>query len=58
MRTKRFHTSMSANWGDVMRLKARHWDRIGNGGLTFTELGFGAAPIGNLYRAVRMPKLT
>lgn len=35
-----------------MQLKTRHWDRIGNGGLTFTELGFGAAPIGNLYRAV------
>ncbi|MEZ5797341.1 MAG: aldo/keto reductase [Paracoccaceae bacterium] len=30
----------------------RHWDRLGNGGLTFTELGFGAAPIGNLFRAV------
>src|SRR6185369_13024437 len=24
----------------------------GNGGLAFTELGFGAAPIGNLYRAI------
>jgi D-threo-aldose 1-dehydrogenase len=35
-----------------MQLKTRHWDRIGNGGLTFTELGFGAAPIGNLYRAI------
>lgn len=33
-------------------LKTRHWDRIGNGGLTFTELGFGAAPLGNLYRAI------
>jgi D-threo-aldose 1-dehydrogenase len=33
-------------------MKARHWDRIGNGGLTFTELGFGSAPLGNLYRAV------
>ena len=30
----------------------RHWDRLGNGGLTFTELGFGAAPLGNLYRAI------
>lgn len=30
----------------------RHWDRLGNGGLTFTEVGFGAAPIANLYRAV------
>ncbi|MEM9106516.1 MAG: aldo/keto reductase [Pseudomonadota bacterium] len=35
-----------------MKLKTRHWDRHGNGGLTFTELGFGTAPIGNLYRAV------
>jgi D-threo-aldose 1-dehydrogenase len=35
-----------------MPLKTRHWDRTGNGGLTFTELGFGAAPVGNLYRAV------
>jgi D-threo-aldose 1-dehydrogenase len=33
-------------------MKLRHWDRIGNGGLTFTELGFGAAPLGNLYRAI------
>ncbi len=35
-----------------MTLKTRHWDRIGNGGLTFTELGFGTAPLGNLYRAI------
>jgi D-threo-aldose 1-dehydrogenase len=35
-----------------MQLKTRHWDRTGNGGLTFTELGFGTAPLGNLYRAV------
>lgn len=34
-----------------MALKTRHWDRIGNGGITFTELGFGTAPLGNLYRA-------
>jgi D-threo-aldose 1-dehydrogenase len=33
-------------------MKTRHWDRLGNGGLTFTELGFGAAPLGNLYRAI------
>ncbi|MEM1351312.1 MAG: aldo/keto reductase [Pseudomonadota bacterium] len=33
-------------------MKTRHWDRLGNGGLTFTELGFGTAPIGNLYRAI------
>jgi D-threo-aldose 1-dehydrogenase len=30
----------------------RHWDRRGDGGITFTELGFGCAPIANLYRAV------
>jgi Predicted oxidoreductases (related to aryl-alcohol dehydrogenases) len=30
----------------------RHFDRIGNGGLDFTELGFGTAPLGNLYRAI------
>lgn len=35
-----------------MALKTRHWDRIGNGGLTFTELGCGTAPLGNLYRAI------
>lgn len=33
-------------------LKTRHWDRIGNGGISFTELGFGAAPVANLYRAL------
>jgi D-threo-aldose 1-dehydrogenase len=33
-------------------MKTRHWDRLGNGGLTFTELGFGAAPLANLYRAI------
>lgn len=33
-------------------MKTRHFDRLGNGGITFTELGFGAAPLGNLYRAV------
>lgn len=33
-------------------MRTRHFDRIGNGGLDFTELGFGAAPLGNLYRAV------
>jgi D-threo-aldose 1-dehydrogenase len=35
-----------------MAPRTRHWDRLGNGGLTFTELGFGAAPLGNLYRAI------
>ena len=33
-------------------LPTRHWDRLGNGGLTFTEIGFGTAPLGNLYRAI------
>ncbi len=35
-----------------MTLKTRTWDRLGNGGLAFTELGFGTAPVGNLYRAI------
>ena len=35
-----------------MALTTRHWDRHGTGGLTFTELGFGSAPIGNLFRAI------
>ena len=35
-----------------MALKTRHWDRRGNGGLSFTELGFGTAPLGNLYKAI------
>lgn len=35
-----------------MTLKTRHWDRLGNGGLTFTEIGMGTAPLGNLYRAI------
>jgi D-threo-aldose 1-dehydrogenase len=33
-------------------MKTRHWDRLQNGGLTFTELGFGTAPLGNLYRSI------
>jgi D-threo-aldose 1-dehydrogenase len=33
-------------------LARRHRDRRGNGGLSFTELGFGAAPLGNLFRAI------
>ncbi len=33
-------------------LARRHWDRLGNGGIDFTTLGFGAAPLGNLFRAV------
>jgi len=35
-----------------MTLRTRHWDRLGNGGLTFTEIGMGTAPLGNLYRAI------
>jgi D-threo-aldose 1-dehydrogenase len=35
-----------------MQLKTRAWDRLGNGGLVFTELGLGTAPLANLYRAV------
>lgn len=35
-----------------MTLQTRHWDRLGNGGLTFTQLGMGTAPLGNLYRAI------
>ncbi|MGB8816755.1 MAG: aldo/keto reductase [Rhizobiaceae bacterium] len=33
-------------------MKTRKFDRIGNGGIAFTELGFGSAPIGGLYRPV------
>jgi len=36
----------------VRMLATRHWDRRVNGGLTFTEIGFGTAPLGNLYRAI------
>lgn len=32
--------------------KTRAWDRLGNGGLRFTELGLGTAPLGNLFKAV------
>jgi D-threo-aldose 1-dehydrogenase len=35
-----------------MTIRTRAWDRLGNGGLRFTELGFGTAPLGNLYRAI------
>ncbi len=35
-----------------MQMATRHWDRLGNGGLTFTELGLGTAPLANLFRAV------
>ncbi len=33
-------------------MKTRSWDRMGKGALQFTELGFGTAPIGGLYRPV------
>ena len=33
-------------------MRTRHWDRLKNGGLTFTELGLGTAPLGNLYAAI------
>ena len=35
-----------------MTIDTYHWDRLGNGGVSFTKLGFGAAPLGNLYRAI------
>lgn len=35
-----------------MKQKMRVWDRHSTGGLAFTELGFGTAPLGNLYRAI------
>lgn len=35
-----------------MTFRTRHWDRHGTGGLSFTEIGFGSAPLGNLYRAI------
>ncbi len=33
-------------------MKTRVWDRLGKGALQFTELGFGTAPVGGLYRPV------
>lgn len=33
-------------------LAQRQWERRGGGGILFTELGFGAAPLGNLFRAI------
>ena len=35
-----------------MQLTTRVWDRHRNGGLRFTELGLGTAPLANLYRAI------
>ena len=36
----------------MTKLPTRTLDRRSDGGVTFTELGFGTAPLGNLYRAV------
>ncbi|WP_254448073.1 aldo/keto reductase [Ruegeria arenilitoris] len=33
-------------------MKTRHFDRIGDCGVTLTEIGFGTAPMANLYRPV------
>lgn len=33
-------------------MKSNHWQRLDNGGLNFTELGMGTAPLGNLYKAI------
>jgi D-threo-aldose 1-dehydrogenase len=35
-----------------MAMKTRRFTRIADRALTFTELGFGTAPLGNLYRAI------
>lgn len=35
-----------------MSLRTRRFERLPGRGLTFTELGFGTAPLGNLYRAI------
>ncbi len=35
-----------------MQQRTRRWDRHDTGGLTFTEIGMGTAPLGNLYRAI------
>jgi D-threo-aldose 1-dehydrogenase len=35
-----------------MSLATRRFERLPGRGLTFTELGFGTAPLGNLYRAI------
>lgn len=43
---------MLAVESEGLQMKTRVWDRGGKGALRFTELGFGTAPIGNLYRTV------
>ena len=45
------HTSMLATTGGDMQLQTRQWARNGLA-LNFTSLGFGAAPIANLYHAI------
>ncbi len=35
-----------------MAMRTRNWQRLDTGGLQFTELGFGSAPLGNLFRAI------
>jgi len=35
-----------------MSMATRRFERLAGRGLTFTELGFGTAPLGNLYRAI------
>jgi D-threo-aldose 1-dehydrogenase len=52
MQTPRALTSMLAIIGEAWQLKTRVWNRQGKGALPFTELGFGTAPIGGLYRPV------
>jgi D-threo-aldose 1-dehydrogenase len=37
---------------EARMLARRHWKGRGIGGISFTELGFGAAPLGNLFRAI------
>lgn len=43
---------MLATNREETQLKTRSWDRHGQGAMVFTELGFGTAPIGGLYRPV------
>ena len=43
---------MLASNSEAWQLKTRVWDRQHKGPLHFTELGFGTAPIGGLYRPV------
>jgi len=35
-----------------MSMRTRRFGRLPGRDLTFTELGFGTAPLGNLYRAI------